>query len=197
MANFPFISFFQMCKQATSVEPEHRAELVLLVPIKWCLLRCHISGICPMARDVLLRDYLMKERRLAVWNLTPLPIILQLAHSLSQSIKLIALWVKWKAKWVSPSSRPLACSLAVDVIDMEEKSNGIVATAVISRAKWARVGPVCLCWSALDQKDSFQQPAAARQHWSVARAICLPLSLPLSLSPADEHKIEQTQWHDW
>lgn len=51
MANFPFISFFQMCKQATSVEPEHRAELVLLVPIKWCLLRCHISGICPMARS--------------------------------------------------------------------------------------------------------------------------------------------------
>lgn len=40
-----------------------------------------------------------------------------------------------------PSSCPLACRLPADVIDMAEESNGIVATAVISRAKWARVGP--------------------------------------------------------
>lgn len=58
-----------------------------------------------------------------------------------------------------PMSCPLACHLLADVIDMAEKPNGIVATAVISRAKWAHVGPVGPYWSALDQKDSSQQTA--------------------------------------
>lgn len=58
-----------------------------------------------------------------------------------------------------PLSCPLACHLLADVIDMAEKPNGIMATAVISWAKWAHVGRVGPYWSALDQKDSFQQTA--------------------------------------
>lgn len=46
-----------------------------------------------------------------------------------------------------------------DVIDMAETPNGIMAAAVISWAKWAHVGRVGPRWSALDQKDSFQQTA--------------------------------------
>lgn len=58
-----------------------------------------------------------------------------------------------------PLSCPLACHLLADVIDMAEKPNGIVATAVISRAKWAHVGRIGPYWSTLDQEDSFQQTA--------------------------------------
>lgn len=58
-----------------------------------------------------------------------------------------------------PLSCPLACHLPADVIDMAEKPNGIMATVVISRAKWAHVGRIGPCWSALDQNDSFQQTA--------------------------------------
>lgn len=58
-----------------------------------------------------------------------------------------------------PSSCPLACHPPADVIDMTKKPDGIVATAVISRAKWAHVGSFCRYRSALDQKDSFQQTA--------------------------------------
>lgn len=58
-----------------------------------------------------------------------------------------------------PVSCPLVCHVPADVIDMAEKPKGIMATAVISRAKWAHVGHVGPYWSALDQKDSFQQTA--------------------------------------
>lgn len=56
-----------------------------------------------------------------------------------------------------PLSCPSACHPSAVVIDMEEEPNGTVATAVISRAKWAHVAHISPYWSALDQKDSFQQ----------------------------------------
>lgn len=57
------------------------------------------------------------------------------------------------------SVSPSFCHLQADVIDMAERPNGIVATPVISRAKWAHVGRVGPDRSALDQKYSFQQTA--------------------------------------
>lgn len=56
-------------------------------------------------------------------------------------------------------SVPLSCHPSADVIDMAEELNGTVATAVISRAKWAHVAHISPYSSALDQKDSFQQTA--------------------------------------
>lgn len=64
-----------------------------------------------------------------------------------------------ESKAIVPSSCPLACHLPADVIDMAEKPNGIMAAAVISRAKCAHVAHVGPYRSALDQKDSFQQTA--------------------------------------
>lgn len=46
---------------------------------------------------------------------------------------------KLERKVSAPSSCPLACHLLADVIDMAEKPNGVMATTVISCAKWARV----------------------------------------------------------
>lgn len=83
-----------------------------------------------------------------------------------------------------PFSCPLACHLSADVIDMAEKFNGIMATAVISRAKWAHVGCIGPYWSALDQKDSFRQYCTAWQQTSICGQsyMCLSLSHPLSVS---------------
>lgn len=94
-----------------------------------------------------------------------------------------------------PLSCPSAWHPSADVIDMAEELNGTVAPAVISRAKWAHVAHIGPYWSALDQKDSFQQTALhGNKHRSVAGGVC-PRSF--SLSPAVEHKLEQTQYYDW
>lgn len=81
-----------------------------------------------------------------------------------------------------PLSCPLACQLLADLIDMAEKPNGIMATAVISQAKWAHVahvGPYC---SALDQKDRFQQTAWQLTSICGQSYMCLSRSFSLSLS---------------
>lgn len=81
------------------------------------------------------------------------------SQSLSQSDKA----ERWMESEVCVPPRPCLVPWLVispaDVIDMAEKPNGVMAAAVISWAKWAHVGRVAPRWSALDQKDSFQQTA--------------------------------------
>lgn len=149
--------FFKPANKSSRLNPNTRLNFYHLSPL---------NGVYQDLRDVrsvqshmvFHKNTPVKGWLFGVWNLTSLHISLLLAQSVSQS-DAIKLRVKWKVKWMSPCLVPWLVICRPMWSTWQRSLMDDVATAVISQAKWAHVGHAGPYWTALDQKDSFQQTA--------------------------------------